>query len=313
MDDITIEGWPDRGFLATHWPQLGTIHLAQINGGGLRLDTEAGFVHLKKRPRTSIQAETWILEQLTEQGVPVPDLVPTATGAKHVMFGHEAVLVYAELPGAAWGDYTAPDAGANMRKLGAAAASLHLAMAEIDVTGALARGLHVRQRRRGTEGLPVQIIHRDYHAGNVLFDGEVVTGYIDSDHLELGPRWVDPLYGSLSGMARLFEVGREAEWLPLFEEMVAGYHAVSPVTPLEAERTVELMIGIEEDFLAWFLRDQDEQNALLTVLMIERVHRQRDEINEAVARAMNRCPARIGGWIPRSALSASAASSASSV
>lgn len=285
MDEITLVGWPDRGFLATHWPQLGAIHLAQVNGGGLRLDTEAGFVHLKKRPRTSIQAETWVLEQLADRGVPVPDLVPTVTGGKHVMFGHEAVLIYAELPGAAWGDYGAADAPEHMRWLGAAGARLHLAMAEIDVTGAIARGLHVRRRRRGTEGLPVQIIHRDFHAGNVLFDGETVTGYIDSDHLELGPRWVDPLYGSLSGMARLWEVGRQDEWLPLFEAMITGYHSVSPITDVEAERTVELMIGIEEDFLAWFLADQDEGNALLTVLMIERVHRERDEINAAVRRA----------------------------
>ncbi|CAI9402809.1 MULTISPECIES: phosphotransferase enzyme family protein [Aestuariimicrobium] len=282
MDDVILEGWPDHGWLTQHWPQLAHITLTEVNGGGLRMLTEHGAVHVKKRPRQSVGAEVWILDELTARGVPVTQLLPSVTGAKHQMHGNDAILVYSEIDGHAWHDYTLPGTDDRVRLVGGAAASLHAAMADIDITEAIARGLHVRRRRRGTEGLPLQIIHRDFHAGNVLFVGEQVSGYIDFDHLELGPRWVDPLYGSLSVMARLFEAGREDEWLPLLESMVRGYHAVSPITDLEVARTVELMIGIEEDFLAWFLPEQDEANALLTVLMIERVHRLRRPILDLV-------------------------------
>lgn len=284
MNDVTLEGWPDRSWLLQHWPQLGRIELAMVNGGGIHLITDLGAVHVKKRPRGSVQSEVWILEQLADLGVTATVPVPTLTGALHAMHGNDVIFIYSELPGVALHDYLSPDAVTILGRVGGAAATLHQALAKIDITEAIARGLHVRNRRRGTEGLPLQIIHRDFHAGNVLFEADQVSGYIDFDHLELGPRWVDPCYASLSALARLWEHDQVDQWLAQLEAIVSGYHRVSPVTPAEVEATVELMIGIEEDFLAWFLPDQDEVNTLLTVKMIAHVDRHRDEIAALVRR-----------------------------
>ena len=44
---------------------------------------------------------------------------------------------------------------------------------------------------RALWGLPEQLIHRDCHPGNILVEGTRVVGFIDCDHLCIGPRVFD--------------------------------------------------------------------------------------------------------------------------
>jgi Ser/Thr protein kinase RdoA (MazF antagonist) len=55
-------------------------------------------------------------------------------------------------------------------------------------TVGLERGASIAATLRG---LPEQLIHRDCHPGNVLVDGTRVIGFIDCDHLCIGPRLFD--------------------------------------------------------------------------------------------------------------------------
>lgn len=67
----------------------------------------------------------------------------------------------------------------------------------IDRMGAL-----LAQARAWIDG-PAQWLHGDYHAGNLLFSGQTLTGVIDFDDVGLGSRWLEAAFA-------LFALSRDA-------------------------------------------------------------------------------------------------------
>lgn len=272
--------WPALAWVAETWPQLGAAISGVPHGSGWRLDTALGTVYLKRRPHARIQVEVWVLHELQARGIPVTVPLLARDGTAFRLWGSDAIWAYQELPGAVRSEPTGPTMSEDFYAVGAAAADLDLALADLDVTHALALGLPVRAQPLGRVA-PLQIVHRDFHADNVLFDpvpfgrtgggGLRLSGFLDFDHLELGPRIVDLCHPATSAQARLWErssadptVGaerRDEQWFSLWHSVVAGYASRITLSAEELAATADMMIGIDHDFATWFTEIADPVNA----------------------------------------------------
>ncbi len=106
------------------------------------------------------------------------------------------------------------------------------------------------------EGLPSQRIHGDCHAGNILLTGDEVTGFIDLDHLPIGPRMYDLGYYLSCGITACTESGEApADALErLSHPLFAGYQAVTPMTAAESAAIVPIMLSVQLILADWYLQ-----------------------------------------------------------
>ena len=99
--------------------------------------------------------------------------------------------------------------------------------------------------RQALRDLPTQLIHRDCHTGNVLFDGTEVTGFVDCDHFCIGPRLFDVAYFTVHLIKwEVRKPGMPERWLTEFPRILEGYDEVSRLTPGERVAFPYLMMAI---------------------------------------------------------------------
>ena len=116
-----------------------------------------------------------------------------------------------------------------------------------------------------------QRIHGDVHGGNILTDGQQVTGIIDIDHLPLAPRGYDLGY-YMAFAGRWWLDGKEPS-RPVDEarHLVAGYDAVSRLTEQEKDDLPALALAAALGLINHFLTAHDlvEESWLRTVHWID--------------------------------------------
>jgi Ser/Thr protein kinase RdoA (MazF antagonist) len=103
------------------------------------------------------------------------------------------------------------------------------------------------------ENLPKQIIHRDPHPGNILFDGDSVSGFIDFDIAERNIRLWDACYcatGIFSERRGVDDI--LSKWLDIFGGIVRGYDSVNTLTPDEYRSVWHIICAIQMVCVAFF-------------------------------------------------------------
>ena len=109
--------------------------------------------------------------------------------------------------------------------------------------------------------LPRQLIHRDVHLHNVLFDDGKLTGWLDFDISQRNVRLFDIAYllgGLLCGEQH--DPARVGIWHTIRHNLLHGYNEVSALTDDERSALPVLMIVIEFLFVCfWNGRDNAEQ------------------------------------------------------
>ena len=108
------------------------------------------------------------------------------------------------------------------------------------------------------DNLPRQLIHRDVHFGNFLFDKGKFSGYIDFDLSQRNIRIFDLCYfllGLLSEEEKL-ELSK-AQWFEIVEKTLAGYEQISPLNEAEKKAIPLVMEAIELLFVAWFTENDN--------------------------------------------------------
>ncbi len=113
--------------------------------------------------------------------------------------------------------------------------------------------------------LPVQLIHRDVHFGNFLFDNGKFSGYIDFDLSQKNIRIFDLCYFVLSVLSEKekFEITEEI-WFEFVENVFAGYNKILKLTNEEKQSAVFVMECIELLFLVYFESNDDSALAQST-------------------------------------------------
>jgi hydroxylysine kinase len=89
-------------------------------------------------------------------------------------------------------------------------------------------------------GLPTQVVHTDFHGENLLTDGSRVTGILDFGDALAGPVAMDV------GVAACYQLGAGGPGSDLLApavDVVAGYHAVDPLSGSELDLVAEFMVA----------------------------------------------------------------------
>ncbi len=109
--------------------------------------------------------------------------------------------------------------------------------------------------------LPVQLIHRDVHFGNFLFNKGKFSGYIDFDLSQKNIRIFDLCYFVLSVLSEKdkFEITDEI-WFEFAKDVFSGYNSKLKLTDEEKLSAVFVMECIELLFLSYY--DAQDDSAL---------------------------------------------------
>lgn len=110
--------------------------------------------------------------------------------------------------------------------------------------------------------LPKQLIHRDVHFGNFLFDQGIFSGYIDFDLSQRNIRIFDVAYFLLGLLAdKEFNKLSEQNWLIIVHETIRGYEEYISLQDCEKNAFVTVMKCIELLFVAYFTNEKDAANS----------------------------------------------------
>ena len=93
---------------------------------------------------------------------------------------------------------------------------------------------HVRPRLART---PAQVIHTDFHGENLLTDGRRITGILDFGDALSGPVAMDV------GVAACYQLGTAPGILGPARDLVAGYHAVEPLSAADLDLAAEFTVA----------------------------------------------------------------------
>lgn len=119
-------------------------------------------------------------------------------------------------------------------------------------------GILADRLERVYDKLPVQLIHRDVHLGNFLFDNWKFSGYIDFDLSQRNIRLFDLCYfmvGLLSEEEGL-DISEE-QWFEILKYFFAGYEQEYGLSTEEKQAVPYVMEAIEILFIAWFMEEND--------------------------------------------------------
>lgn len=110
--------------------------------------------------------------------------------------------------------------------------------------------------------LPQQLIHRDVHLGNFLFDHGVFSGYIDFDLSQRNVRIFDLCYFMLGLLLREnADFLDETRWFSALQQVLLGYDEALPLLAVERDAIPSVMKGIELLFAAYFTAQGDARLA----------------------------------------------------
>jgi len=204
---------------------------------------------------------------LAAEGIPVVTYHPTTEGMMTFYDGQHYYSLMTKLPGSRLDLYEQPDLASEM---GRALSRLHIALARIEpkITACSDNDLVAEWHnyiKPGLDGmipmeqvmrieallcelypkLPRQIIHRDAHMGNVLFDNGQVSGWFDFDISRKDVRLFDLIY-LLSYLMPTHLTPhtpeRVAIWRSLCDDIIAGYQSIQPLTSVEHDALPMLMM-----------------------------------------------------------------------
>lgn len=110
--------------------------------------------------------------------------------------------------------------------------------------------------------LPKQLIHRDVHLGNFLFEDKKFSGYIDFDLSQSNIRIFDICY-FLLGLLMQEDNNRlnEERWFSIIGHVIEGYDSLVNLKSFERQSIACVMKNIELLFVAYFLSVGDEKLA----------------------------------------------------
>ncbi len=133
--------------------------------------------------------------------------------------------------------------------------------------------------RAALADLPEQPIHGDCHGGNVLVaDGEV-TGFVDLDHLPVGPKVYDLSYLLADQVkGQLNDPERLARWLSVLPHLLAGYEREHALSAQERGAIWYGMLATQVLFVEVFAQAQNEAHIARNLDAFFWIHRSRDVI-----------------------------------
>lgn len=217
---------------------------------------------------------------LAEKGIPVARYYKTIDGKSYYVGGNECYCLMGKISGQHMDPYLG-NSKENGRILGNTVATLHIALKEIEgqiecceansikeLNDWIVEKIKIEKIDLRTDiiddffafeplysTLPRQLIHRDMHLGNLMFDNWNFVGYLDFDISQKNVRIFDICYlGAGMLMGNYQREDRFKLWREIFDGVVQGYEEICPLLENERMAIPMMFIIIELTFTAFFSR-----------------------------------------------------------
>jgi Ser/Thr protein kinase RdoA (MazF antagonist) len=134
----------------------------------------------------------------------------------------------------------------------------------------------------GLHGLPEQLIHRDCHPGNILVQGTRVIGFIDCDHICIGPRLFDLAYYAVHHLKWVTDdEAATNRWLADLPSLLRGYRSQQSLSQEEAAALPYAMMAYHLLLSHWFMGLGRREPIALEVRSLDWIHTHFDAIINA--------------------------------
>lgn len=128
--------------------------------------------------------------------------------------------------------------------------------------------------------LPVQCIHGDLHAGNIIVEHSNVAGIIDFDYLTKEVKVMDLAYLILSVLAEFYRLGSPSLTLYLIPHLLEGYCEENQLTIQERESLVYLLVALSLNQIHCFLSNDHREEASFATSLLEWTFLNREKLIE---------------------------------
>lgn len=137
------------------------------------------------------------------------------------------------------------------------------------------------------DSLSRQLIHRDFHPGNLIYQDEKVVGIIDFDRIRIGIRIFDLCYLATAILSQKFEdpQGREI-WPDMVQSLIRGYTSIQTLSNTEAISFLYIIYLIQLMFIAYQLDAGNTKSADLNIAMLLWINDQHDFLEPLIVKAI---------------------------
>lgn len=305
--------------LLEQWGQeLEDAEVLSLRGGVWQIRSTQGTFILKRRSdRSRVWAEYDLINWLIRHEQPVSPLLYTIEGIPWAEYEGSVYVLYPYLQGTPGNELDRYDQ-AFARRAGVALARLHQDLAgyraieefpSFDLFQDVASfawptvqgylGPSFRHRLQDLEQgisrnlinpyevLPRQLIHRDFHPGNLIFQDGCLVGILDFDRVRVGIRLYDLCYLATAVLSRGFAdpQGRDG-WFSFVQALIDGYGSVQPLTQTEGVSFLYIVYLIQFLFVAYQLDAGNTNLADLNIAMLLWINDQHEFLEPLIVKTI---------------------------
>ncbi|MFJ8353681.1 phosphotransferase enzyme family protein [Bacillus paramycoides] len=269
------------------------------------------YILKEKGSIKQLLVELNVLEQLDEKGIRVQKLVKTKSDERYVFYKEKYYCLYEYVAGSVLEIKDSEKLKELGSTIGEELANLHQALNSVgDVSELIKRDLYKvlyewampilekneqvqrnviqqmnnihKKFKEKVQLLPKQIIHRDMHLSNVIFQDNEFQGFIDFELLEENVRVFDLSYCFTSVLSELYmDETLRRNWLQIVRNIFEGYNKQNVLTREEVQTIWYVMLSIQIIFITYFVQSVDLLK--LNEEMFLWIFANKEEIEEVIA------------------------------
>ena len=257
----------------------------------------------------NLQLQHDIILQLAKEGVPVAVPIKSKSGSDVVLFENKHFSLYPALKGQVRKEGHFVGNYLERAKLyGEAIGSLHKGLAccgnpeglsDVHITNSVLKWARERVLKYSgshqlgfmeevfeafTEGflplyesLPRQIIHRDLHPQNFLFEGDALTGFIDFELSQRNVRIFDPCYCATSIlMSAIKQEELLGKWTEVYRAVMNGYNSSCSLLAVEKEAAWYVLLAIEIIYIGYWCGEGNEEQLALNIKALNYIYQNKN-------------------------------------
>lgn len=252
-----------------------------------------------------------MIKTLSEQNVPVAEIIKTIDGIDYIIEDNAYFFISKKIEGEHLADIYSSNYSETAYLIGEVIARLHIAFRACqekiscydnnfygEITGWVSQTFRnknitlipdeilkacISELEQIYPNLPRQLIHRDIHLGNMLFQNNILTGYIDFDLSQINARIFDLCYMSLSFLVdNTDDQVKTEKWFVILGGLISGYNSAIPLSNIEKKAMPVMMVAIEMLFVAYFMSQNNVKLANGAAKMLLWLWENQERISEVL-------------------------------
>ena len=256
-----------------------------------------------------IKHKIYVSQLLLNEGIPVPKVIGSLEGNTYIKINNKFYALFTKIKGEALFDYYTGNYIARAYYLGKCLGKLHKALekitdnlddshmiydnymiSEVNIWGKEDIGEYLKRCNlpkkdmdtfnkiylniiddfeKDYKKLPRQIIHRDFHGQNIIFNNGRLAGYTDFDLSEKNARLYDLCYLCTGALASSFDnFSKRKKWPGFARKVILGYKSIVEMTIDEEKSIKNMLYMIQLIMMKYFIKNNHEYIADINIKMI---------------------------------------------